>query len=105
MQHHRWEQVDEAARIVRQRWPMGAPTVGIVLVRHDLFQIVARAKRTARAGKHNFPVTRLAFVARDELVERLEQRGHCGTSIFRRTSPEAPCFPISNAWSTSPLAW
>lgn len=31
MHHHLWEQVDEAARIVRQRWPLGSPTVGIVL--------------------------------------------------------------------------
>ena len=31
MHHHRWEHVDEAARVVRDRWPSGSPTVGIVL--------------------------------------------------------------------------
>ena len=31
MHHHRWEHVDEAARLVRGRWPHGSPTVGIVL--------------------------------------------------------------------------
>ncbi len=31
MHHHRWEHVEEAARIVRGRWPHGSPTVGIVL--------------------------------------------------------------------------
>src|SRR4051794_31506801 len=31
MHHHRWEHVDEAARVVRRRWPNGSPTVGIVL--------------------------------------------------------------------------
>jgi len=31
MHHHRWEHVDEAARVVRRHWPMGSPTVGIVL--------------------------------------------------------------------------
>lgn len=31
MHHHRWEQVDEAVRIVRARWPQGSATVGIVL--------------------------------------------------------------------------
>ena len=31
MHHHRWEHVDEAARVVRDRWPTGSPTIGIVL--------------------------------------------------------------------------
>jgi purine-nucleoside phosphorylase len=31
MHHHRWEHVDEAAAAVRDRWPVGLPTVGIVL--------------------------------------------------------------------------
>jgi purine-nucleoside phosphorylase len=31
MNHHRWEHVDEAAVAVRDRWPVGKPTVGIVL--------------------------------------------------------------------------
>jgi purine-nucleoside phosphorylase len=31
MNHHRWEHVDEAAVAVRDRWPVGLPTVGIVL--------------------------------------------------------------------------
>jgi purine-nucleoside phosphorylase len=31
MHHHRWEHVDEAALAVRERWPVGSPTVGIVL--------------------------------------------------------------------------
>ena len=31
MNHHRWEHVDEAAQVVRGHWPLGRPTVGIVL--------------------------------------------------------------------------
>ncbi len=31
MHHHRWEHVDEATLFVRERWPGGSPTVGIVL--------------------------------------------------------------------------
>jgi purine-nucleoside phosphorylase len=31
MHHHRHEDVDEAALVVRERWPGGSPTVGIVL--------------------------------------------------------------------------
>ena len=31
MNYHRWEHVDEAAKVVRDRWPAGSPTVGIVL--------------------------------------------------------------------------
>jgi purine-nucleoside phosphorylase len=31
MLHHRWEDVEEAATVVRDRWPVGLPTVGIVL--------------------------------------------------------------------------
>jgi purine-nucleoside phosphorylase len=31
MHYHRWEDVDEATLLVRERWPGGSPTVGIVL--------------------------------------------------------------------------
>jgi purine-nucleoside phosphorylase len=31
MNHHRWQDVDEAVLAVRDRWPGGRPTVGIVL--------------------------------------------------------------------------
>ncbi len=31
MHHHRWEHVDEAALAVRDHWPVGTPTIGIVL--------------------------------------------------------------------------
>jgi purine-nucleoside phosphorylase len=31
MHQHRWEHVDEAARVVRGRWPLGSPNIGIVL--------------------------------------------------------------------------
>ncbi len=31
MHHHRWEDVDEATLAVRERWPVGSPTIGIVL--------------------------------------------------------------------------
>ena len=31
MNHHRWEDVDEATRFVKERWPGGSPTIGIVL--------------------------------------------------------------------------